>query len=491
MKEVRKKSADPAVNQLLVKAFRQGAALAWDRAEAMQPQCGFSRLSLCCSDCHEGPCRINPFGADDQRTICGRDRFELVAGAFLRQVADGAGALARLGERFGASAGYAGPEPMDAMLVPEDFAAAVAAAGTAAGTALAAIAAARDAAYGTAAPDVTAVNLGVLKADAVNVVLHGHVPPAAVKLLAAAAAAAEAPVNIAVMCGSETTGDIALPVLTNYDSQEAVLFTGAVDLLVRGSQCVMPAMVKMAAAAGVPVVSACAVADAASAAAAISQGVAAFRQRAGRTAPIPDVSEPLYTGYTAANAKEALDALRAAWAAGRAAGLAYVGGCGNLGFTQDAAAVKTALSLIKRGYLVVTAGCAGAALAKAGLCQPDAAGANAALEAALPDNLPPVLHLGACTDAGRFLAMAEMVRAAGVPVLAAFPEFAHNKTLATAAAFAAAGVSVFAGLEAVFADAKAASALAGGIPAGKGAPFLPMAALAEAVQPPAEAAKAR
>ena len=64
MKQIHKKSADPAVNSLLVQAKRSGVELSWDRAETQQPQCGFGRLNLCCTDCGDGPCRISPFEAD-------------------------------------------------------------------------------------------------------------------------------------------------------------------------------------------------------------------------------------------------------------------------------------------------------------------------------------------------------------------------------------------------------------------------------------------
>ena len=101
MKELRKKSADSAVNQAIVKAYREQIELAWDRAEALQPQCGFGRMAICCTDCLEGPCRVNPFSENGQKSICGRDQQALVANQFLRKTADGAAALANLAEQFG------------------------------------------------------------------------------------------------------------------------------------------------------------------------------------------------------------------------------------------------------------------------------------------------------------------------------------------------------------------------------------------------------
>ncbi len=56
------RSADPATQEMLDHAAKLGLTTAWDRYEAMRPQCGFGELGLCCRDCNMGPCRISPFG---------------------------------------------------------------------------------------------------------------------------------------------------------------------------------------------------------------------------------------------------------------------------------------------------------------------------------------------------------------------------------------------------------------------------------------------
>ena len=106
--------------------------------------------------------------------------------------------------------------------------------------------------------------------------------------------------------------------------------------------------------------------------------------------------------------------------------------------TQDAQPVQLAAALVEAGYLVITGGCAGTALAKAGLCQAD--GKN---------EVPPVLHIGSCHDAGEFLRIAAFLQQNNVPVKALFPEINHNKVLATALGFAAAGIPSWLGFEAV------------------------------------------
>ncbi|HWR28581.1 MAG TPA: hypothetical protein VN631_02005, partial [Negativicutes bacterium] len=123
MKEVHKKSIDPAVNQILLTAYRQQTPLVWTRAEAMQPQCSFGRLAICCGDCQEGPCRVNPFSDVAQQSICGRDKQELAMGHLLRKATDGALALGKLAAESGHALGEAWGQQLlvvdDEMLVFE------------------------------------------------------------------------------------------------------------------------------------------------------------------------------------------------------------------------------------------------------------------------------------------------------------------------------------------------------------------------------------
>lgn len=443
MKEVRKKSADTAVNQMIVKAYRQQVALTWDRAEAMQPQCGFGRLAICCTDCFEGPCRVNPFAAEGQRTTCGRDQAALLASYFLKKTVDGTAALVKLAAEFG---GHIDNKTWQKVAVSDDsmFTAGynkrLQELGQVAVYALLNIAKNKVAVYGQTQPDVSAANMGVLSAERANIVLHGHVPPLIVQSLMTAAGAAG--VQVTAICGSELSGALSIPVLTNYDSQETPLLTGAVDLLVTGSQCVMPAMVALADRLGVPVIAA---ADIKQADAAVSTAVAAFKRRSGKTVDIPAATEEVYAGYTTGNSKALFEAVAKAHRRGALKGLVYLGGCGNMAKTQDAEVVKTAVDLIDSGYLLVTAGCTGTALAKAGLCRPDYAGA-AGVQAALGADVPAVFNLGSCHDAGELVAIAKIVSAYGVPVIAVLPELAHNKTLATAVGFASLGIVTFVGM---------------------------------------------
>ncbi len=85
-------SIDPSVAALLPVAKKQGIATVWDRYKAMQPQCGFGQLGVCCRICWKGPCRIDPFGDGPQRGICGADADTIVARNVIRMIAGGAAA---------------------------------------------------------------------------------------------------------------------------------------------------------------------------------------------------------------------------------------------------------------------------------------------------------------------------------------------------------------------------------------------------------------
>jgi len=90
MTEACKISSDPAIQKLATLAGENGIELSWDRLEAQQPQCGFGQLGLCCRICHQGPCRIDPFGEGAQLGVCGADADTIIARNFARMGAAGA-----------------------------------------------------------------------------------------------------------------------------------------------------------------------------------------------------------------------------------------------------------------------------------------------------------------------------------------------------------------------------------------------------------------
>jgi len=444
MKDIRKKSFDAATNEMLIKAYRTKTEVIWDRADAAQPQCGFGRMSICCTDCYEGPCRANPFALVRQKTVCGRTQEELVSVHFLKQVSDGAAALVGLAHEFHADLDKGIAQSVyttkDSMLVPIDYSLRMSEIGQAAAKTLLSISAAKERVYGKTESKVVSANLGVLKADAANVVLVGHIAPHIVQPLINATSKSSVPFNITAMCGCEANGR--LPVLTNYDSQELPLLTGAVDLLVIGSQCVMPATASLANARNVAVIAAFSLGNEKKIKEAVQTAADTFLRRRGKDVHIPAALDQIHTGYTAANSKQMLKTLKAASAPGAIKGVVYLGGCGNIANTQDAQMVQTAARLLSAGYLIVTAGCAGAALAKAGMCRPEYV-LRDGQKGISGTGISPVLHIGSCHDAGEFLMMARDFQLIGIPAFAVMQEISHNKVLATAIAFASKGINTY------------------------------------------------
>ncbi|KXS40729.1 MULTISPECIES: anaerobic carbon-monoxide dehydrogenase catalytic subunit [unclassified Candidatus Frackibacter] len=79
-------------HSLINKAEEEGIDLVWDRYEAMQPQCGFGEMGICCRLCIKGPCRIDPYGAGPQEGICGASADTIVARNLVRMIASGTAA---------------------------------------------------------------------------------------------------------------------------------------------------------------------------------------------------------------------------------------------------------------------------------------------------------------------------------------------------------------------------------------------------------------
>jgi len=73
---------------IIKKAKKDKVKLVFDRYRAQQPQCPFGSGGVCCSICHNGPCRITPGKAD--KGICGADADLIVARNWARHTAAGA-----------------------------------------------------------------------------------------------------------------------------------------------------------------------------------------------------------------------------------------------------------------------------------------------------------------------------------------------------------------------------------------------------------------
>src|SRR3990172_573106 len=111
--------------------------------------------------------------------------------------------------------------------------------------------------FGTPAPILGQANLGVIKEDMVNVIIHGHEPSLSEMIVAAsqdpeiigyAKAAGSRGVNLSGICctANEILMRQGIPAAGNFLQQELAILTGAVEAMVVDVQCIMQALVDLA-----------------------------------------------------------------------------------------------------------------------------------------------------------------------------------------------------------------------------------------------------
>ena len=326
--------------------------------------------------------------------------------------------------------------------------------------------------FGTPMPVRSQVNLGVLKADQVNIVVHGHEPTLSEMVVAAsrdpemiALAKAKGAKGIIVGGICCTANEILMrqgaPVVGNFLHQELALATGAVDVMLVDVQCIMPALVEHAEKFHTKVITTSRKARIPGAVhiqfeetkayeiakEIVRNAVENYPNR--RVVDIPPQKTDLVAGFTVQNTfwhlggryRSTFRPLNDAIISGRLRGVAAVIGCNTVKKTQDDSHQKMVKELIANDVLVVMTGCAATACAKIGLLQPEAAvkyagkGLQEICEAV---GIPPVLHLGSCVDNSRILvALCEMSREGGLgdtlsdlPIAGAAPEAMCEKAIA-------------------------------------------------------------
>ncbi|MEG1822729.1 MAG: anaerobic carbon-monoxide dehydrogenase catalytic subunit [Clostridiales bacterium] len=560
----REKSIDAASLKMIDKAFSDNVEICWDRYEAQQPQCGFGELGVCCKNCLQGPCRINPFG-EPKRGICGADADTIVARNLLRSVTGGAAThvdhafeaveilelaaegkvpyeikdeakLKAVASKLGIDVenkekndlakeltevlfrDFAPGQETMAFLKANAPAERVETwrklgilpkspdqeirrsihettmgvdadatnlllntakmgivdgySGLKLGTDV------QDIVFGTPTPVKTEANLGVLEADKVNIVVHGHVPFLSEKIVEwgrkledEAKAAGATGIKLSGVCctGNEVLMRQGVAAAGNFLSQELAIVTGAVDLMVVDVQCIMPSLPQVAACYHTKIVTTHAIgkipgaqhvpfapetADE-DAAKIVRMAIESYKNRNGAKVNIPSDKCEMWGGFSVEaivaalanlNGENPLKPLMDNIVLGNVLGAVGIVGCNNVKFPQDKIIVGLAKELVKQNVLVVVTGCAAHALGKAGLMNPEGAkkyageGLLAVLEAVgnaagLGGPLPPVLHMGSCVDNARIgdllVALGDYLGVAikDLPVAASAPELNHEKAL--------------------------------------------------------------
>ena len=341
--------------------------------------------------------------------------------------------------------------------------------------------------FGTPAPIVGQANLGVLKDDMVNVVVHGHEPTLSEMIVAAsqdpeiieyAREAGAKGVNLSGICctANEILMRQGIPAAGNFLHQELAILTGAVEAMVVDVQCIMQALVKLADNFHTQVITTSPKVkikgavhiqfdehQALTVAKQILRTAIDNYKNRGKT-HIPQVREDLVPGFSheylnymlGGTYRASFRPLNDAIMSGRIRGVAAIVGCNNPRSTQDYLHTHVTQELLKQDVLVVETGCGAIASAKLGLLLGEAgldqvgAGLRQVCETV---GIPPVLHMGSCVDNSRILTvLTQMVEEGGlgddidqIPAVGLAPEWMSEKALSIGTYCMASGAYVIFG----------------------------------------------
>lgn len=353
-----------------------------------------------------------------------------------------------------------------------------------------------DVLFGTPKPVVTEANLGVLKADKVNIIVHGHNPilsqtvvNVAREMEDDAKAAGAAGIQLSGICctGNEVLMRSGVPIATNFSSQELAIMTGAVDVMVVDVQCIMPSIRAISECYHTKIVTTMDNSKipgsyhyafdekhaVESAKEIIRLAIEAYKERQGKECDIPQIKNKVIAGFSlealldlfsAIDPETPIKVLTDAIEAGEIAGVALLCGCNNLESVHDNNHLTIAKELAKNNVFLIGTGCAAQALAKAGLLAPEAVEEYAgeglknflhrladANKDKLADGLPLLFHMGSCVDNSRAhdlcTMMAEQlgVDIPKVPFVAAAPEAMSEKAVSIGGGAVAMGIPTLVG----------------------------------------------
>jgi carbon-monoxide dehydrogenase catalytic subunit len=341
----------------------------------------------------------------------------------------------------------------------------------------------QDILFGTPAPILGKANLGILREDEVNLIIHGHEPLLSEMIVAAAQdpemvelakSKGAKGINLAGMCctANEILMRHGVGIAGNFLQQELAIVTGAVDAMVVDVQCIMQSIATVAECYHTKIITTSPKAkipgavhiefdehDALkSAREIVKTAIENFANRKGNI-NIPHNETDQIAGFSHETINYLLGGLfRSSYRPlndniinGRIRGVAGVVGCNNARVRHNEPHVTMVKELIKNDVLVITTGCNAIACAEAGLMIPEAAaefageGLASVCEAV---GIPPVLHMGSCVDNSRILiAATAMVKDGGLgddisdlPVAGAAPEWMSEKAISIGQYFVASGV---------------------------------------------------
>ena len=341
--------------------------------------------------------------------------------------------------------------------------------------------------FGTPAPILGQANLGVLKEDMVNVIVHGHEPTLSQMIVAAtqlpeiieyAHQAGAKGVNLSGICctANEILMRQGIPAAGNFLHQELSILTGAVEAMIVDVQCIMQALVGVAENFHTKIITTSSKVKikgathiefhedkALTIAKQILKEAIDNYQNRGKT-QIPSDREDLIPGFSheyinymlGGSYRASFRPLNDAIISGRIRGVAAIVGCNNPRSKQDFLHTYVTEKLLKEDVLIVETGCGAIASAKLGFLLGEAGldkvgpGLREICEAV---GIPPVLHMGSCVDNGRILTvLTQMVEEGGlgddidqIPAVGLAPEWMSEKALSIGTYCVASGAYVIFG----------------------------------------------
>ena len=341
----------------------------------------------------------------------------------------------------------------------------------------------QDILFGTPVPVKGSINLGVLKEDEINIIVHGHDPLLSEMVVVAtqepdmiafAKSKGAKGINLAGMCctANEILMRHGIPIAGNFLQQELAIVTGVVDAMVVDVQCEMQSIHDVAQCYHTEIITTSPKAKISgarhiqfddhnpleTAKEIVKAAIENFPKRTNKI-KIPGQKCDTVVGFAHETINYLLGGMfRASYKplndniiGGRIRGIAGVVGCNNVRTVHDQAHLILIKELIKNDVIVLSTGCAAMACGKAGLLLPEAAAKYAGsglAEVCEAVGIPPVLHMGSCVDNSRILMAATAVVKEGglgddisdLPAAGCAPEWMSEKAVAIGQYFVASGV---------------------------------------------------
>jgi carbon-monoxide dehydrogenase catalytic subunit len=310
----------------------------------------------------------------------------------------------------------------------------------------------QDILFGTPYPLASEANLGVMKQDMVNIVIHGHEPVLSEMIVAVATtremqgyarSKGAKGIQLSGICctANEILQRHGVPLCGTFLQQELAIITGACDAMVVDIQCIFQNLANVAKCFHTKLITTHPIARMEQdnvihiefdehhaledAKRIVTLAIDNFQNRRAEVM-IPKHKSPIVAGFGVESVEYHLGGVfRGSYFTlndniinGRIRGIGGVVGCNNVRTRHNEGHLQVVKELIKNDVIVLTTGCNAIACAMEGLLTPESAkvfcGPGLA-EVCETVGIPPVLHMGSCVDNSRILlAATEVVNAGGL-----------------------------------------------------------------------------